>query len=124
VSNMYLNNVELIGFLGCDAETSKTTAGISRTHLSLATKTRWRKDDEWKERTEWHDVVAWAKLGDYAAAFKKGSHLRIEGEIRSHEFQNKDGNKQIAYEIVAGSILTLRSGQRFTETPDPEPFIA
>ena len=50
--------------------------------------------------------------------------LRIEGEIRSHEFQNKDGNKQNAYEIVAGSILTLRDGQRFTETPDPEPFVA
>jgi single-strand DNA-binding protein len=121
---MYLNNVELIGFLGADAESSQTTAGVTRTHLSLATKTRWKKDDQWNERTEWHDVTAWAKLGDYAAAFKKGSHLRIEGEIRSHEFQNKEGNKQKAYEIVAASILTLRSGQRFTETPDPEPFTA
>ena len=66
---MYLNNVELIGFLGADAESSQTTAGVTRTHLSLATKTRWKKDDQWNERTEWHDVTAWAKLGDYAAAF-------------------------------------------------------
>ena len=70
-------------------------------------------------RTEWHDVVAWAKLGDYAAAFKKGSHLRIEGEIRSQEFQNKDGNKQNAYEIVAASILTLRSGHRDLSLSEP-----
>jgi single-strand DNA-binding protein len=118
---MYLNNVELIGFLGADADSSKTTAGITRTRLSLATKTRWLKDGEQHDRTEWHVVIAWNRLGDYAASFKKGSHIRVEGAIASREFQNKEGNTQKVYEIVASSILSLRSGQRLTEPPTPEP---
>jgi single-strand DNA-binding protein len=112
---MYLNNVELIGFLGADADSSKTTAGVTRTKLSLATKAFWKKDGERQERTEWHDVVAWGNLADYAATFKKGSHVRVEGELRSREYE-KDGATHRIWEIIAGSILSLRSGQRYTNT--------
>lgn len=82
---MYLNRVELIGFVGSDPEAKFTPNGKSVTSLSLATKTSWKSGDERKQRTEWHKVQAWGKLAEYAATFKKGAHIRIEGELRSRE---------------------------------------
>ncbi len=73
--------------LGSRAETTYTPSDKALATLSLATKTSWTKDDERQERTEWHRIQAWAKLAEYAAGFKKGAHLRVEGELRSREYE-------------------------------------
>ena len=111
---MNLNRVELIGFLGSEPETTYTPSGKFIATLSLATKTSWIKDDERQERTEWHRIQAWAKLAEYAAGFKKGAHVRIEGELRSREYQTDNGTKVRTYVIVASSIMNLRPGQRIS----------
>lgn len=116
---MYLNRVELIGFTGSDAETKTTPNGKAVTTFSIATKTSFIKDGARQSRTEWHRVQAWGKLGEYAAAFKKGAHICVEGELRSREYES-NGAKVRTYDIVASSIINLRSGQRNqAETPDP-----
>ena len=116
---MYLNRVELIGFLGSDAETKNTPSGKTVTTLSLATKTSYKKDGERQERTEWHRIQAWGSRAEYAAAFRKGSHLCVEGELRSREYET-DGVKVRTYDIVASAIVNLRAGQR-TSASAPEP---
>ena len=108
---MYLNRVELIGFLGSDAETKTTPNGKTVTTLSLATKTTYKKDGERQERTEWHRIQAWGSLGEYAASFRKGAHICVEGELRSREYES-NGAKIRTYDIVASSIINLRAGQR------------
>jgi hypothetical protein len=72
---MYLNRVELIGFLGSGPEANFTPNGKAATSLSLATKTSWMKGDKRQERVEWHKIQVWGKLGEYAAGFKKGAHI-------------------------------------------------
>ena len=109
---MYLNRVELIGFLGSEPEASFTPNGKAVTSLSLATKTSWMKGDERQERVEWHKIQVWGKLGEYVARFKKGAHIRVEGELRSREYETAGGTKVRTYEIVASSIHNLRPGQR------------
>jgi len=117
---MYRNNVELIGFLGSDAETKTTANGKTVTTLSLATKTSYLKDGERQERTEWHRIQVWGRLGEYAAAFRKGAHICVEGELRSREYES-NGVKVRTYDIVASSIINLRAGQRYpAAAPDPE----
>lgn len=108
---MYLNKVELIGFTGSDAETKTTPSGKAVTTFSIATKTSYKKDGERQERTEWHRIQVWGTLAEYAAAFKKGSHICVEGELRSREYES-NGAKVRTYDIVASSIINLRAGQR------------
>ena len=117
---MNLNRVELIGFLGSEPETSYTPSGQAVANLSLATKTSRMHGDERQERTEWHRVQAWAKPAEYAAGFKKGAHLRVEGELRSREYDTDSGIKVRTYVIVASSIINLRPGQRIS-TSESEP---
>jgi single-strand DNA-binding protein len=114
---MYLNKVELIGFTGSDAETKTTSNGKTVTTFSIATKTSYKKDGERQERTEWHRIQAWGKLGEYAAAFKKGAHVCLEGELRSREYES-NGAKVRTYDIVASSIINLRAGQRTAAVPE------
>jgi single-strand DNA-binding protein len=54
----------------------------------------------------------WTKLAEYAAGFKKGAHIRVEGELRSREYETDTGVKVRTYVIVASSIMNLRTGQR------------
>ena len=115
---MYRNRVELIGFLGSDAEIKTTPQGKTVTTFSIATKTSYIKDEKRQERTEWHRVQAWGILGEYAAAFKKGSHVCVEGELRNREYES-NGAKVRTYDIVANSIITLSKGQRNAQAPDP-----
>ena len=113
---MYQNRATLIGFLGKDAEKRTTKNDIPYTVLSLATKDSWKdRNGDWQSRTEWHRCIVWgAKFAEFAAGFKKGSHLQVEGELRSREYQ-KDGVTHRVVEIRTKSILKLDRAQQQTE---------
>jgi single-strand DNA-binding protein len=85
---MYKNAVNLIGFVGKDAEVKAAKDnGTNFTVLSLATKESWRnkQTNEWASRTEWHRILVFGKLGDFAATLNKGAHIEVEGTLRSRE---------------------------------------
>jgi len=126
---MYANRVSLTGFLGKDAETKTTSNNASFTVLSLATKRSWkdRETGERQSQTTWHRIIAWGKLGEYAANLIKGAHLQIEGEIRTRDFVQKTGGKnsdevkKTITEIRATSIAKLDRAKKDGESvPDAE----
>lgn len=120
---MYANRVSLTGFLGKDAETKSTRNNASFTVLSLATKRSWkdRETEEWKSETTWHRIVAWGKLAEFAGNLLKGTHLHIEGEIRTREYMEKTGGKKSAEtkktitEVRATSITKLDRAKKGAE---------
>lgn len=85
---MQKNSVELIGFLGKDAEV-KQSNNSNFTLLSVATKESWKNKEtgEWQSRTEWHQVLAAGKVGEYTATLQKSAHVQIEGTLRSKPYQ-------------------------------------
>jgi single-strand DNA-binding protein len=89
--NMYLNQTQLIGYLGKDAEPRQTRSGIAYTILSVATNSRWKNKDtgDYETRTEWHRCVAWGKLSVWTGTLLKGAHLHIAGQLRSREYDKK-----------------------------------
>ena len=104
---MYKNNVQLIGFIGNDAET-RTNDNRSLTRFSLATKSSYKKDGKYVEHTEWHRCVVFGKLGEFAARLEKGAHILIEGELRSRKYtSSKTNSEQTIWEIRVDSILKL-----------------
>ena len=61
---MYLNSVQIIGFIGEDPERRQARGnGAAFTVLSIATQRSWKNaDDEWASKTEWHRVVDYMEL--------------------------------------------------------------
>ena len=108
---MYQNRVSLIGFTGKDAETRTTIKQTTFTTLSLATRSSYKdkKSGEYVSHTEWHRIVVWGKLGEFAASLKKGTHLLVDGELRSREYADKKNSdvKRRLWEVRAASILKL-----------------
>jgi len=109
---MYQNKVNLIGFLGNDAEI-RTNNNRSFTTLSLATKSSYKKDGEYISHTEWHRCIVFSKLSEFAGTLKKGAHILVEGELRSREYDSKKkGAKIRVWEIRVDSILKLDRAEK------------
>ena len=109
---MYQNKVNLIGFLGSDAEV-RTNNNRSITTLSLATKTSYKKDGEYISHTEWHRCVVFGKLSEFAKTLTKGAHIQVEGELRSREYDSKKTDtKKRVWEIRVASILKLDRAEK------------
>lgn len=100
-----MNKVILCGRLGQDPEIKETASGKKLANFSLATN-RWQKDAP----PDWHRCVAFDKtasiIGDYV---KKGSMLLVEGQIQYRSWEDQDGTKRYATEIVVNSVELLGS---------------
>jgi single-strand DNA-binding protein len=103
------NNVNLIGYLGSDAESRTTRNNSTLTVLSLATKRTWknRETGDRESRTTWHRCVVFGKTAEYAATLTKGAHLQIVGEIQTRDFVGRDGAKKSVTEIRVHRIARL-----------------
>src|SRR5438270_10532294 len=103
-----VNKVLLIGNLGRDAETKFTPSGSAVTRFSVATQRRWKDQatNEWKEETNWTNVTVWRqeKLANYLT---KGKQVYVEGRIQTRSYDDKDGKKVYATEVVADDIILL-----------------
>ena len=111
---MYMNKVILAGFLGKDA-TVHTGNNGNFTILELATKSSYKpKDsDKYISRTEWHKLIVFGGRGEYAAKFKKGDHVLVEGELRHTEYESKKTNtKQQSDSIRVSNIQKLDRSQK------------
>ena len=116
------NKVNLIGFLGGDAEV-RNANNRSFTTLSLATKSSYKdkKSGQYVAQTEWHRCVIFGKLAEFAATLTKGAHVQVEGELRSREIAAKNSDfKRRIWEIRVDSILKLdRAEKAGPEDQDP-----
>ncbi len=103
-----VNKVLLIGHLGRDAETKFTPAGAAVTRFSVATNRRWKdqQSGEWKEQTDWTNVSVWRKenLANYLV---KGTQVYVEGRIQTRSYDDKDGKKVYATDVVADDVILL-----------------
>lgn len=96
---MYLNHVQLIGFLGKDPEKRQVRGnGANFTVLSVATQQSWKDaNEEWQSKTEWHRVVAFNRLGEsLAESLHKGDHVLVDGLLVSSKYERENGKSKKA----------------------------
>jgi len=103
-----VNKAILIGHLGRDAETKFTPGGTAVTKFSVATSRRWKdkQSGEWKEETDWTNVTLW-QAENLANYLTKGKQVYVEGRIHTRSYDDKDGKKVYATEVVADEVILL-----------------
>jgi single-strand DNA-binding protein len=103
------NNVNLIGYLGCDAESRTTRNNSTFAVLALATKRTWKNRDtgERQSETTWHRCVVFGRAAEYGATLTKGALLQIVGEIQTRGYVAKDGGKKSVTQIRVRRITRL-----------------
>lgn len=122
-----LNKVMILGNLGRDPEVRQTQSGRAVANFSVATTDTWGTGEDRKERTEWHQVVVWGKSAEACGQYlTKGRQVLVEGRLQTRSYEDKDGVKRYATEIVAQQVQFLGgkngNGGGQGEDPDDVPF--
>lgn len=104
-----INRVTLMGNLGKDPDMQFLEGNIAVAKFSLAT-TEIFKDRTGKQmtQTEWHTVVLWRGLAEMAQKYlHKGSLVFVEGRLKTRSWDDKDGHKKFATEIIGDNLIML-----------------
>lgn len=113
----------LIGNLGKDPDMQYLEGNIGVAKFPLAT-TETFKDRSGKlvSQTEWHTVVLWRGLAELAQKYlHKGSLVYIEGRLRTRSWEDKEGNRKFATEVVGDNLIMLdkRTDGHVSSSPSP-----
>ena len=108
---MSVNKVILVGRTGVTPELKNLKSDSKVVNFSIATTEHYKDTTGAKVvNTEWHNIVAWGPLAEIIAKnVVKGQELFIEGKIQTRSYDDKDGVKKYATEIVASNVTFLGS---------------
>jgi single-strand DNA-binding protein len=97
------NRVILVGNLTRDPEIRYTQSGKGVTKFTLAV-----NNPRNREETTFVDIVAWDRLGETCNTYlKKGMNALVEGRLVIRSYDDKDGNKRKATEVVIDNMQML-----------------
>lgn len=102
-----VNKVFFGGNLGADPELRVTQGGQSVLKMRIAsTESYLDRNRQRQEKTEWINAIVWGKRGEGLSRFlKKGMQVIVEGQIATHSWNDRDGNKRYTTEIIARNVF-------------------
>lgn len=96
-----LNCVTLMGRLVADPELRTTTTGKAVATFTIAVDRSYSKD----KQTDFINIVAWENQANFISRyFGKGSMIAIQGAIQTRNYEDKNGNKRTAFEVIAREV--------------------
>lgn len=102
-----LNKVILIGRLTRDPELRYTPNGVAVCRFNLAV-VRNFANAQGERATDFIDIVVWRKLAEVIANnIKKGRLVAIEGSLQIRSYDDRDGIRRKASEILAETVKFL-----------------
>jgi len=104
-----LNCFAGIGRLTRDPELRYTPAGTAVCKFGLAINRSYKNQEGNNiEDTLFINVSSWGRQAEYCSQFlKKGRRVAINGELRSNNWQDREGNKRVTFEINARTVQFL-----------------
>ena len=95
-----MNTIILLGRTTSAIELKQTQAGKSVASFSIAVKRPFTKDT-----TDFHTVVAWDKQAELISKYvKKGDQICIRGYLTTRTWNDNQGNKRYATEVIADEV--------------------
>jgi single-strand DNA-binding protein len=116
---MAFNKVILIGNLTADPELKQTPSGLSVCSFSLAVNRKMEKD-----KCDFISIVAWRQTAEFVAKyFKKGEPILVCGQIQTRSWNDAQGNKRYATEVVADEVSFVgKKEEHKNETYVPDAY--
>ena len=99
-----LNVVGIVGRLVADPELRTTQQGTNVCTFRIACERSYTPKGQ-QRQADFVDIVAWGKTAEFICKFfQKGSMIAIDGSLQTRNYQDKQGNKRTAVEVVANNI--------------------
>lgn len=107
-----LNVVAIMGRLVADPELKTTPAGINVCTFRIACDRSFAQQGQ-QRQADFIDVVAWRHNADFLCKhFAKGSMVAVQGRLQTRQYQDRNGNKRTAVEVVADSLSFAGSSKK------------
>lgn len=106
-----MNIVILIGRVVAQPELRYTTGGKGVCSFRMAVDRRGGKGEN--KEADFINITAWDRLGEICNEYlQKGKLISIQGSLRTRTYEDKNGEKRNAFEVVANEMQMLSTGDR------------
>ena len=113
MANFNFNKVMLGGRLTADPELKQTQSGIPVVTFTLAVNRRFQSrsnDAAGGQQADFISLVAWRQTAEFISKyFKKGSALCVTGSIQTRSWQDQQGQRRYATEVVVDEAMFVDS---------------
>lgn len=119
-----MNKIILIGNLTKAPEMQATSSGLSVCRFGIAVN-RSYTDANGERGTDFINVIAWRGLAENCGKYlTKGSKVCVCGSMQNRSWEDRDGNKRYATEIVAEEVefLSLKKEEDKPKNKSKEEF--
>ena len=116
-----MNKIALIGNLTSDPELRTTPNGVSVCSFRIAVN-RWYKDASGNQQTDYISIVCWRQLAENCGKFlSKGKKVGVVGSLQSRSYEDKEGKRRTAYDVVADDVDFLTPKEQSGVQGETEP---
>lgn len=99
-----LNVVALMGRLVADPELRKTSSDVSVATFRIAVDRAFVRQGE-ERQADFISIVCWRQTADFVCKyFHKGDMIALNGRIQTRSYEDNQGNRRTAFEVVADNI--------------------
>ena len=118
------NKVILMGRLTSDPELKQSSNGVSVTSFNIAVDRRFSKGED--KQCDFITIVTWRNTAEFICKyFKKGQAMLVCGELQTRSWEDQQGNKRYATEVVASEVTfcEAKPTEKGTEASNPNTYI-
>lgn len=106
-----LNHIDLMGRLVADPELKTTQNGIAVTSFRIAVDRNYTPQGQEKQ-ADFIPCVAWRQTAEFISRyFSKGRMIALEGSLQSRNYEDEQGQKRTAYEVIVDHAYFADSKQ-------------
>ena len=110
-----MNTISITGRLTDNPELKTTQSGVYVCQYRLAV-----KRPKVKDTTDFLTVVSWRKGAEYLATYgRKGDMVAVTGVLTARSWEDRDGHKRTAYEVVSDTVELIGGRKEETKTAEP-----
>lgn len=113
-----MNVICLQGRMVRDPELKQTNSGVAVANFTIAVQ-RNMKSQNGERESDFIDIVCWRHTAEFVSKYiSKGDLVCLNGTLQTRNYEDKNGNKRKAYEVVADNVHFGGDKSRETATND------
>lgn len=107
-----MNVIVLMGRLTDHPELQATHSGTSVVRFCIAVDRAYTPKGQ-ERQTDFINCVAWRGTAEFISRyFRKGQRIALQGSLQSRHYEDRDGNKRTAFEVIADQVFFVESKQK------------
>lgn len=118
-----MNIIALMGRLTDHPELKATPNDVSVVRFCIAVDRAYTPKGQ-ERQTDFIPCVAWRGTAEFISRhFKKGQRIALQGSLQSRHYEDREGNKRTAFEVVTDQAFFVEPKPKNEDTGEQSAFV-